>query len=81
MSSTRFGELGATPGLGFFGALWTRNGVACHDWGGSVHSWIRGEKWMPGPGLNGHFKEVRDLSWQGKGEWLMSTSCAFLFAL
>ena len=39
-----------------------------------MHSWLKKDgQWTSGPGLSGHFKEVRDLSWQAQGEWLLST--------
>ena len=76
LNQTRFGELGGVAGLGFFGALWGKNGneVLAHDWTGSFHRWTsENQKWTAAVGIRGHWREVRGIEWQRNGHWLMTT--------
>ncbi|GAA5820497.1 hypothetical protein JCM11251_003017 [Rhodosporidiobolus azoricus] len=87
-STRRFGEFASPTNLGFFGALWGRNGrsVLASGWGGSWHVWRRAEmgmegedgeegmeEWEPQVAISGHFGQVKQLMWEPeKGEYLLS---------
>lgn len=75
-SSYRFGEFSSATNLGFFGALWGKNGkvVLAHGWGGAWHVWTEEEEgvWEPIVSATGHFGSVNSLAWEPKGEFLIS---------
>jgi elongator complex protein 2 len=76
MSNNRFGEIGGTN-LGFFGALWGKEGktVLAHGWGGSFHAWTLKEGlWKSRLSISGHYGDVTSLAWEPKGHYLISVS-------
>ncbi|GAA94574.1 uncharacterized protein L969DRAFT_613205 [Mixia osmundae IAM 14324] len=76
---TRFGEMSGTN-LGFFGALWSADGLAvlAHGWTGSFHVWRRQtsaeQSWQSGVGVSGHFRAITSLAWEPQGQFLLTTS-------
>lgn len=78
-SQHRFGEFTSSTNLGFFGALWGHAGrtVLANGWGGSWHVWRQereGERdeWRPQVATTGHLGAVRQVTWEGEGEYLLS---------
>ncbi|KAI5481950.1 RNA polymerase II elongator complex protein 2 [Pseudohyphozyma bogoriensis] len=76
-STRRFGEFSSQTNLGFFGALWGRNGrsVLAHGWGGSWHVWKEegeGGEWEAVVPVGGHFEAVKSVTWEPEGEFLLS---------
>ncbi|GAA5984289.1 hypothetical protein JCM10908_006126 [Rhodotorula pacifica] len=80
-SQHRFGEFTSSTNLGFFGALWGFEGrtVLANGWGGSWHVWRQeGEpdrqEWRPQVATTGHLGAVKQVVWEGEGEYLLSAS-------
>ncbi|BGP24984.1 RNA polymerase II elongator complex protein 2 [Rhodotorula toruloides] len=80
-SVRRFGEFTSSTNLGFFGALWGLDGktVLANGWGGSWHVWkLEGaegmEDWAPQVAVSGHLATVKQVVWEGEGEYLLSAS-------
>uniref|UniRef100_A0A0K3CCY1 Elongator complex protein 2 n=1 Tax=Rhodotorula toruloides TaxID=5286 RepID=A0A0K3CCY1_RHOTO len=80
-SLRRFGEFTSSTNLGFFGALWGLDGktVLANGWGGSWHVWkLEGaegmEDWVPQVAVSGHLGTVKQVAWEGEGEYLLSAS-------
>ncbi|GAA6050328.1 hypothetical protein JCM3770_002965 [Rhodotorula araucariae] len=85
-SAHRFGEFTSSTNLGFFGALWglDAQSVLASGWGGSWHVWRcerqreedgDGEgEWRPQVAISGHLGSVRQVAWEGEGEYLLSAS-------
>lgn len=80
-SQHRFGEFTSSTNLGFFGALWGLDGrtVLANGWGGSWHVWRQEEReeqgeaeWRPQVATTGHLGAVKQVVWEGKGEYLLS---------
>jgi elongator complex protein 2 len=76
----RFGTLGGR-GLAFYGAIWGKGGssVLAGGWNGGWERWAwNGEDstWDVKPGVTGHHGEVESISWDSKGEYLLSVSLA-----
>lgn len=78
-SQHRFGEFTSSTNLGFFGALWGQAGrtVLANGWGGSWHVWklekeTGREEWRPQVATTGHLGAVRQVAWEGEGEYLLS---------
>lgn len=75
----RVGDVGGNS-LGFYGAKFNTNGqsVVGHGFLGSLHLWNQHKSneqmWEPGIIGGGHFKEVMDIAWEPKGEFLYSVS-------
>ncbi|KAG5678159.1 hypothetical protein PVAND_007854 [Polypedilum vanderplanki] len=75
----RVGEVGGNT-LGFYGGKFSSNGksIIGHGFQGSLHLWHQNKDndrlWEPGVIQSGHFREVRDIAWEPKGEFLLSTS-------
>lgn len=75
----RVGGVGGNS-LGFYGAKFGSNGksIVGHGFQASLHLWqenkAESEFWEPGVISGGHFKEVRDIGWEPKGEFLFSAS-------
>lgn len=81
-SLRRFGEFTSSTNLGFFGALWGYDGktVLANGWGGSWHVWkLEGaegmEDWVPQVAVSGHLGTVKQVVWEGEGEYLLSARC------
>ncbi|GAA5868103.1 hypothetical protein JCM3774_001022 [Rhodotorula dairenensis] len=77
-SQHRFGEFTSSTNLGFFGALWGLEGrtVLANGWGGSWHVWRQeeGPEWRPQVATTGHLGAVKQVVWEGEGEYLLSAS-------
>ncbi|GAA6000085.1 hypothetical protein JCM10207_006046 [Rhodosporidiobolus poonsookiae] len=78
-STRRFGEFTSQTNLGFFGALWGKEGrsVLASGWGGSWHVWrdVAGDgegEWEPQGAPTGHLGAVRQVEWEPEGEYLLS---------
>lgn len=81
----RFGQI-SMKGLGFFGALWGRDGreVLASGWAGGWNVWTQAKeggedaKWEERSGPTGHFEQVKAAAWGGREgrEWLLSVRCA-----
>ncbi|GAA5981676.1 hypothetical protein JCM11641_004211 [Rhodosporidiobolus odoratus] len=86
-SIRRFGEFSSPTNLGFFGALWGKDGrsVMASGWGGSWHVWALPtlqpgqarddegeEEWLPQVSTTGHLGAVRQVQWEPEGEYLLS---------
>lgn len=78
-SQHRFGEFTSSTNLGFFGALWGLAGrtVLANGWGGSWHVWRQeGDperpEWRPQVATTGHLGAVKQVVWEGAGEYLLS---------
>lgn len=86
-STHRFGEFTSSTNLGFFGALWGLDArtVLASGWGGSWHVWRcdMGDDdeeegvWTPQVAVSGHLGSVRQVVWEGEGEYLLSARCVF----
>ncbi|GJN90798.1 hypothetical protein Rhopal_003812-T1 [Rhodotorula paludigena] len=77
-STRRFGEFTSSTNLGFFGALWGLGArtVLASGWGGSWHVWREAPdgEWVPQVAVSGHLGAVRQVVWEGEGEYLLSAS-------
>lgn len=78
MERVRVGEVGGN-GLGFYGARFSPDAksIVGHGYQGSFHLWHEGTSesaWRPGIVVGGHFAEVRDLTWNSNGDFLLSVS-------
>ncbi|GAA6001452.1 Elongator subunit ELP2 [Rhodotorula paludigena] len=77
-STRRFGEFTSSTNLGFFGALWGLGArtVLASGWGGSWHVWREAPdgEWVPQVAVSGHLGAVRQVAWEGEGEYLLSAS-------
>jgi elongator complex protein 2 len=81
ISETRLGNL-MDQGLGFYGACWNFEGceIIAHDYHGAFYQWKKEPKeileylpsWSPKIMLTGHFKSVKDVSWDKSGSYFMS---------
>lgn len=75
-STRRFGEFTSSTNLGFFGALWGLGArtVLASGWGGSWHVWREAPdgEWVPQVAVSGHLGAVRQVVWEGEGEYLLS---------
>ncbi|WVQ78566.1 hypothetical protein IAT38_000652 [Cryptococcus sp. DSM 104549] len=72
----RFGAIGGR-GLAFYGAIWGVDGksVLAGGWNGGWERWVEGEEgWEVVRGLSGHFGEVQSVTWDPRGEYLLSVS-------
>ena len=77
--SQRFGSLGGR-GLAFYQAIWGKDGksVMVGGWNGGWERWVKAdqqreeEKWDVRPGLTGHYNEVKSISWDPNGDYLLS---------
>lgn len=74
----RVGEVGGNT-LGFYGGKFSTNCslILGHGYQGSFHLWHQNEEtneWSPGIIVGGHFNEVRDLSWEPFGQFLLTSS-------
>lgn len=78
MERVRVGEVGGN-GLGFYGGKFSPDArsIVGHGYQGSFHLWheaASGSAWQPGIVVGGHFAEVRDLTWNSNGDFLLSVS-------
>lgn len=78
MEKVRVGEVGGNS-LGFYGGKFSVDcaSILGHGYQGSFHLWhLDGhtQQWTPGIVVGGHFNEVRDLCWDPKGQFLLTTS-------
>lgn len=78
MEKVRVGEVGGNT-LGFYGGKFSPDAksIIGHGYQGSFHIWHQGDNeniWVPGINVGGHFSEVRDLSWNPRGEFLLTVS-------
>ncbi len=76
VSEHRFGSIGGR-GLAFYGARWGKDGssVLASGWNGGWERWVKEtdeERWDAKAGLTGHFGEVRSVSWDPRGDYLLS---------
>ncbi|WWC69248.1 uncharacterized protein I206_103185 [Kwoniella pini CBS 10737] len=77
----RFGAIGGR-GLSFYGAIWGKNGqsVIASGWNGGLERWVKitdennEEIWEVRNGVNGHYGDVQSLTWDPRGEYLISVS-------
>ncbi|KAK8869580.1 hypothetical protein IAR55_000147 [Kwoniella newhampshirensis] len=72
----RFGAIGGR-GLSFYGAIWGKDGqsVLAAGWNGGWEKWAEEEGvWEVKKGLNGHFGPVQSVTWDQRGEYLLSVS-------
>nr|XP_018263626.1 elongator complex protein 2 [Kwoniella dejecticola CBS 10117]OBR85784.1 elongator complex protein 2 [Kwoniella dejecticola CBS 10117] len=77
----RFGAIGGR-GLSFYGALWGKGGqsVIASGWNGGLERWVKvqngdeEEVWEVRSGVNGHYGDVQSLTWDPRGEYLISVS-------
>ncbi|CAI4229073.1 unnamed protein product [Auanema sp. JU1783] len=72
----RVGVVGGQA-AGFFSAVFTNNseGLVASSYFGGLHAWRlvnENEPWAPISMIGGHTGEVRDLSWEPKGRYLIS---------
>jgi WD40 repeat protein len=78
----RFGAIGGR-GLAFYGALWGKEGktVIAAGWNGGLERWVKeeqgesgseGDKWEPASGVTGHYGGVASLTWDPKGDYLLT---------
>ncbi|KAK4875944.1 hypothetical protein RN001_012366 [Aquatica leii] len=78
LEKVRVGEVGGNT-LGFYGGMFGPDGftILAHGYHGAFHIWklLKGsDVWEPQVTVNGHFNEVVDLSWEPKGEFLLTVS-------
>lgn len=79
MEKIRVGDVGGNS-LGFFGGKFSPNkkSIMGHGYQGSFHIWNQSDEekgsWKPGVVCGGHFSEVRDISWEPEGQFLLSVS-------
>jgi elongator complex protein 2 len=79
IEKVRVGDVGGNN-LGFYGAKFNSSGksIVGHGFMGSLHLWHQNQDneklWEPGIINGGHFREVRDIAWEPKGEFLFSIS-------
>ncbi|XP_053303188.1 elongator complex protein 2 isoform X3 [Pleuronectes platessa] len=77
VEQVRVGEVGGNT-LGFYGCQMSPDGsmIVAHAFHGALHLWCRDQDkeggWRPGVVISGHFNEVRDLSWDPEGEFIVS---------
>ena len=75
----RVGGVGGNS-LGFFGGKFRANGksIIGHGYQGSFHLWHQSKEneslWLPGVVCSGHYKEVKDVTWEPNGEFMYSVS-------
>ncbi|KAJ3015767.1 UNVERIFIED_CONTAM: Elongator subunit elp2, partial [Siphonaria sp. JEL0065] len=78
----RLGEVGGSS-FGFYGARFGPNSswILAHGYHGAIQFWERSENsldgsemWNAKMGLSGHFGIVKDLAWNSKGDFLVSSS-------
>ncbi|XP_067123610.1 elongator complex protein 2 [Centruroides vittatus] len=78
LEKIRVGEVGGNT-LGFYGGVFSPNGLSilAQGYQGALHLWSFHKEsgvWKPGFTISGHFKEVVDISWDPKGDYLLSCS-------
>lgn len=78
LEKIRVGEVGGIT-LGFYGSVFSPDGLSilAHGYQGSLHLWCfnkESEIWEPGVVVSGHYREVTDISWDPKGDYLISCS-------
>ncbi|XP_077599517.1 elongator complex protein 2 [Stigmatopora nigra] len=78
MEQVRVGEVGGNT-LGFYGCQMSPDAsmILAHAFHGALHLWSKDDssgEWRPGVVLSGHFNAVQDLSWDPKGEFILSVS-------
>lgn len=79
MEKIRVGDVGGNS-LGFFGGKFSpdKKSIMGHGYQGSFHIWNQSDEeknsWKPGVVCGGHFNEVRDISWEPEGQFLLSVS-------
>ncbi|XP_075995702.1 elongator complex protein 2 isoform X2 [Genypterus blacodes] len=75
VEQVRVGEVGGNT-LGFYGCQMSPDGsmIVAHAFHGALHLWCKDkeQEWRPGVVISGHFNAVQDLSWDPKGEFLLS---------
>ncbi|XP_062846773.1 elongator complex protein 2 [Trichomycterus rosablanca] len=77
VEQVRVGEVGGNT-LGFYGCQMSPDGstILAHAFHGALHLWHRDQslhgEWSPAVVVSGHFNAVQDLSWDPKGEFLLS---------
>ncbi|CAG2109620.1 unnamed protein product [Medioppia subpectinata] len=72
----RVGEIGGNT-LGFLGCASSTqfNLIVGHSFNGAFHIWrCVDNEWKPDIAISGHFDAVTDISWEPKGEYLLSCS-------
>ncbi|WWD16158.1 hypothetical protein CI109_100583 [Kwoniella shandongensis] len=72
----RFGAIGGR-GLSFYGAIWGKDGrsVMAGGWNGGWEMWAEEDGvWEVKKGLNGHFGPVQSVTWDHRGEYLLSVA-------
>ncbi len=72
----RVGEVGGNT-LGFLGCASSPklNFIIGYSFNGALHLWkYYNNQWKPYVTISGHFDEVTDISWEPKGEYLLSCS-------
>ncbi|XP_061677937.1 elongator complex protein 2 isoform X2 [Syngnathoides biaculeatus] len=74
----RVGEVGGNT-LGFLGCQMSpdASSILAHAFHGALHLWRKDAgsgEWRPAAAPSGHFDEVRDLSWDPEGEFVLSVS-------
>ncbi|KAI8460049.1 WD40-repeat-containing domain protein [Phakopsora pachyrhizi] len=82
LNSERFGELGASTNLGYFGAHYfidltkSSETILASGWTGAWHRWGRNEKtlWQPQVAPTGHYRPVTGLDWDRESGYLLSCS-------
>ncbi|XP_029848834.2 probable elongator complex protein 2 isoform X2 [Ixodes scapularis] len=81
IEKVRLGGVGGNA-MGFYGAAYSPDGtsILAHGFQGALHLWRLCEKdgsssaWEPAVTPGGHFDSVVDLSWDPRGEYLLSCS-------
>ncbi|XP_070499116.1 elongator complex protein 2 [Chironomus tepperi] len=79
LEKVRVGEVGGNT-LGFYGGKFNKTGnlIVGHGFQGSLHLWMKSNEndrlWEPSVINSGHFREVKDIVWEPKGEFLLSAS-------
>lgn len=72
----RVGEVGGNT-LGFYGGVFSPDGnsILGHGYNGAFHVWTNNNgEWEPCVTVGGHFREVTDLAWEPRGEFLVTVS-------
>ncbi|CAH0555749.1 unnamed protein product [Brassicogethes aeneus] len=77
LDKVRLGEVGGNT-LGFYGGFFSPDGatILAYSYHGAFHMWrLNGDtSWEPMVTVGGHFDEVVDLSWDPKGEFIVTAS-------
>lgn len=71
VNKKRMGDVGGST-LGFYNVKFVPNGIVGHSYNGSLHIWDSdGSNKI---GISGHFGAVKDIAWDSRGDYLVSTS-------